>query len=410
MKILHINRTDCGTGAARAAYRIHCALRMSGFDSIMWVCHSGSSDWTVGSPLSKFEQFLARLSPHVANFLGRCLRTDNEIMHSFGLFSSPWIKHINCSDVDIIHLHWVGAEMLSIPDISRIKKPVVWTFHDMWGFCGAEHISFDDRWRKGYNSQNRSINERGPDLNRWTWERKRKYWKKPIHIVTPSSWLSSCVRQSALMRDWPVKVVPNCLDTERWQPIDQKLARHLLNLPLDVPMLAFGANGARVNSSFHKGFDLLVGALKCLRQQVDDLEILIFGELTPEREPAFGFPVHYLGYLNDDISLRCLFSSADVLVVPSRAEAFCQVASEAHACGTPVAAFDIGGLKDVILHRYTGYLAEPFNVNDLASGIAWLLKNDLGDACRRHAVETFSINPIAKAYVEIYQEVICSKN
>ena len=40
--------------------------------------------------------------------------------------------------------------MLSIADIAKIKKPIVWTLHDMWAFCGAEHYTTDKRWINGY--------------------------------------------------------------------------------------------------------------------------------------------------------------------------------------------------------------------------------------------------------------------
>lgn len=41
---------------------------------------------------------------------------------------------------------------------------------------------------------------------------------------------------------------------------------------------------------------------------------------------------------------------------------------EATACGTPCVGFNIGGMSDMIEHKYTGYLANPFDPNELASG------------------------------------------
>lgn len=61
------------------------------------------------------------------------------------------------------------------------------------------------------------------------------------------------------------------------------------------------------------------------------------------------------------------------MAVPSRLETFGQTASEAHACGTPVVAFNTGGLADIVAHRETGYLATPFDAQDLATGIEWVL-------------------------------------
>ena len=128
-------------------------------------------------------------------------------MHSPAIFSSGLTEKINQSDSDVVHLHWLHREMLSIKDIVSIRKPVVWTLHDMWAFCGSEHYSTDFRWSDGYHRNNRPVGDGGFDLDRWTFERKKRYWRQPFHIVCPSQWLADCVRNSYLMHDWPVSVV-----------------------------------------------------------------------------------------------------------------------------------------------------------------------------------------------------------
>jgi hypothetical protein len=97
----------------------------------------------------------------------------------------------------------------------------------MWGFCGAEHISWDKRWLDGYNVDNRPKHESGLDINRWTWLRKVKYWKKPIQIISPSTWLKGCVNKSKLMKNWPCKTIPNVIDTKLWKPEDKSLSRQI---------------------------------------------------------------------------------------------------------------------------------------------------------------------------------------
>ena len=85
-------------------------------------------------------------------------------MHSFNWFPSLLDREINKSDNDIVNLHWIQNEMISIESISRIKKPIVWTFHDAWAFCGTEHYPNgleDDRYIKGYKKNNRPSNESG---------------------------------------------------------------------------------------------------------------------------------------------------------------------------------------------------------------------------------------------------------
>ena len=339
----------------------------------MWVNKATAGDWTVDGPATKVAKALAAVRGHAASPLVKTLKTANPIIHSPAILPSQWVKRINDSDADVVHLHWVQGEMLSIGDIGRIRKPIVWTLHDMWAFCGAEHLAWDDRWRDGYRRDNRPAHESGFDLNRWTWQRKRKHWRRPMHIVTPSRWLGDCVRESALMRDWPVSVVANPIDTERWKPLEQSLARDLLGLPAHVPLLLFGSHGA--NHAHHKGFDLLLQALEHLRDDPRALgmELVVFGQRAPQSPPNLGFPIHYTGHLHDDLSLRALYSAADAMVVPSRQEAFGQTASEAHACATPAVAFHTGGLPDIVEHQHTGYLAKAFDTEDLAHGIAWVL-------------------------------------
>lgn len=63
------------------------------------------------------------------------------------------------------------------------------------------------------------------------------------------------------------------------------------------------------------------------------------------------------------------------MIVPSRQEAFGQTASEAMACETPALAFAHTGLLDIIDNKINGYLAEPYDTDDLAHGIEWILNN-----------------------------------
>ena len=411
MKVLQLNYSDINGGAARAAYRIHHAIRDSGIDSQMLVNVAASGDWTVQGPTSKWAKAIGRIRPQLATPLRKLLRTGNPILHSPAALPSSWPERINVSDADVVHLHWVQGEMLSIADIARIRKPIVWTLHDMWAFCGAEHYTTDHRWRDGYRRDNRPDHEDGFDLNRWTWLRKRKHWRKPIHIVGDSYWISDCASKSLLMRDWPVTTIHYPLNTNTWKPIDQRHARQLLGLPQDCPLLLFGAIGGGKDP--RKGVDLLLAALAqlCCDPSLHNLQLVVFGQLAPQTPPQLGFPVHYTGHLQDDLTLRAFYSAADVMVVPSRQEAFGQTASEAHACGTPVVAFNTGGLPDIVDDRVTGALAEPFDPASLAAAICWLLEDEqrlqaLGAAARKKAERLWNPARVAALYAEVYGNAI----
>lgn len=414
MKVIQINYSDISGGAARAAYRIHHALRGIGVDSRMWVNSATAGDWTVQGPEGKVDKVLTRLRTSIGALPNKLLQTGNPIIHSSAWLPSDWVQKINTSDADVVHLHWVTGEMLSVQDIGRIRKPIVWTLHDMWAFCGAEHYTEDYRWKEGYESNNRPAYESGFDLNRWTWERKLKYWQKPLHMVTPSRWLAECVRQSALMQDWTVTVVPNAIDTNLWSPVDKKLARQMLHLPHDVPLLLFGAISIKGESDPRKGFGLLKSALEHMKGQIPGLELIVFGSLAPRNLPNIGFPLHYTGHLCDDSSLRLLYSAADAMVIPSRQDNLPNTGVEALSCGTPVIAFNTCGLPDIVDHEETGYLAKAFDVEDLARGIQWVISDEerhkeLSNNAREKAVKRFSYPEVAQRYLTVYKQAIMDK-
>ena len=411
MKVIHLSFSDIIGGAARSSYRIHHSLLKAEINSRMWVNKAKTDDQTIEKPTGIIERILTELrSPLISNSLVKILKTKNMIIHSPSVLKSRWIKLINASDADIVHLHWIQNEMLSISDIGQIKKPIVWTLHDMWAFCGAEHYTQDHRWRDGYLKNNRPANESGFDLNRWTWKRKEKFWKTPIQIVTPSKWLAECVNESKLMHNWPVNVISYPIDTDFWKPISKKITRELLGLPKDVPLLLFGAFDS--DKDLRKGYDLLLSALENLKDQpkFHDVELVVFGQNKPKLPTKHAVPIHYMGKIHDDETLRAIYNSADAMLIPSRQDNLPNIAVEAHACGVPVISFNVGGLPDIIEHQKTGYLAKPFEIEDLTNGILWFLshpdKKHLNNYTREQAVLKFSQKKVAEEYFNIYRNLL----
>lgn len=189
-------------------------------------------------------------------------------------------------------------------------------------------------------------------------------------------------------------------------------ARQQLGLPLDVPMLLFGA--IHGGQDPRKGLDLLLDALTHLRDdpRAHGLQVVVFGQRSPKVPFDVGFPMHYMGHVHDDQRLRALYNAVDALVVPSRQDNLPNTGVEAHACGTPVVGFDVGGLSDIIRHETTGYLAAPFDTVSLANGILWTLQSDrqvLSAATRQRALQCFSPPVVAAKYLEVFQSVLAFK-
>ena len=412
MKIIHCNSADCGGGAARAMMRLHSALDGAGIETRVRVRIKASENANIIGPADRMGKALGLVRPAFGRVLENLLGVTEGPYRSFNLLPSGLARELNSSDADLVHLHWLGDECMSIADIGAIRKPVVWTLHDMWAFCGSEHLADDGpdaRWRNGYSGAASGSMSTSIDLDRLVWKRKRKYWKAARQVIAPSHWLAACARGSALMADWPIDVIPNVLPTDIFRPLDRSACRQLIGIADAVPLVMFSAHNAIDDRN--KGWDLLEPALQSAAAMVPGLECVIVGAERPTafREPRF--PIHWLGRIHDERLLPVIYGAADVVAVPSRCENLPQVATEAQACGRPVVAFATSGLNDVVADGVTGHLATPYSSAELGAAISSLL----GDrakalafslAATERANELWSPSAVIPKMLQIYGNVL----
>ncbi|MAO13061.1 glycosyltransferase family 4 protein [Marinobacter sp.] len=410
MKVLQVSTFDLKGGAARAAYRLQAALDGTGLASQLLVQAKSGDDTAVIGPESKVARGMGLLRPTLDLLPTMAYRNRTQT-----LFSPAWlpfsglVSQINRLAPDIVHLHWVNGGALSISDIAKIKAPIVWSMHDMWAFTGGCHSDSGCGHFTETCGRCPVLNsDKKRDLSFRVQSRKRRVFdnKTDIQFVGVSSWLANCAKESSLLKKFDVTAIPNPLDTHVFCPVSKSLARELLGLPKNRPLVLFGAMNALADPN--KGFVQLKKALSLL--QNDEVELVIFGSSQPEDESPFGQRSHYMGYLHDDVALKLLYSAADVMVVPSYQEAFGQTASEAMACGTPVVAFGATGLLDIVDHKVNGYLAEPYKPEDLAAGIKWVLLNSeafaLGDNAVAKVRRCFDYPVVAERFLRLYRELL----
>jgi len=406
---LILSTSDIEGGAARAAYRLHTGLRSVGVSSQMLVRAKLSRDKAV---MPK-RDWLTKLGPSLNHWPVRGYNNRDNTMFSTQWFPDSIVSSVNEINPDIVNLHWVCNGYLKIESLRNFNRPIVWTLQDMWPMTGGCHyIQGCDKYQNKCGSCPQLGSNQENDLSRKVWQRKWKAWKDlDLTIVTPSKWMSECVETSSLFRDLRIETIPFCLDTTAYYPHDKAIARQILQLPQTKKIIVFGALAA--TSDKRKGFNLLVEALQklSLSGSTENTEIAIFGSSSPETSLELGFKVHYLGHFNDDLSLSLAYSAGDVMIVPSLQESFGQTASEALACGTPVVTFNATGLKDIIDHEQNGYLAQPYNSEDLAQGITWVLQNHdrhlkLISNAREKAIKTFSLHIQAQKYLSLFEELL----
>lgn len=351
MRVLHLTT---GLSKQSAAYRLHHALLKSNIDSYVYVGIRGfSEERVIYNKSDILLKVLARLERLLLKFYPK--RTNLPFNISF--FNNASIKIINDLNPDIIHLHWI-CQFVSLKFLAKLKKPIVWTLHDSWGFTGGCHIPLScQKFVSGCKACPHLNSESIFDLSSLIFNYKVNSLRKiKINIIGPSKWMTKQANSSSLFKNFTIRNIPNCIDTEFFSNKDKNISREKFGIPLNKKIVLFGANNAL--RDWNKGFDLVFESWKNLLNFVDknSVELVIFGSKDIEFDKELN--IRKIGYITDPLLFPYLYSSADVLINASRSENFSNVILESLSCGTPVVAFNIGGNSDLIISGRNGYVVD----------------------------------------------------
>jgi glycosyltransferase involved in cell wall biosynthesis len=210
-------------------------------------------------------------------------------------------------------------------------------------------------------------------------DRKKKLYAENdnLYFVSPSRWLCNCARESKLTKEKPVYYIPNAFNDKNFQPVDKEDVRNVLNLEKDQIIIAFGA--VRVDGPY-KGWKELHQSLEILHGRLDfnKVTVLVFGSNIDNKIlEGIPFRTKFMGFLKDEYSMSLIYNASDVLIAPSLAETFGYVVMESLSCGTPVVAFNVGGIPDLIKHKSNGYLAMYQDPADIAKCVIYCLENKI---------------------------------
>ena len=415
MKPVLLNTYDQIGGAARAAFRLHQGLRRIGLDSRLLVQRKTSDDPSVQGPEGRLAKAVARARPFLDSIPLWRYSSRRGGLFSPALLPDGLARRIAVLGADLVHLHWVAGGYLRPESLAKIGRPVVWTLHDSWAFTGGCHVPGGCvRYREACGACPALGSERERDLSRRVIERKRRAWDRAtLALVAPSRWLAEAARSSALFRGASIDVIPNGIDLARFKPFDRSAAREFLGLRQDRSILLFGGVGSLADPN--KGFPILVDALERVVSQLGvlNVELVVVGQSRPEPPPRLAVPARFVGPLGDEESMALYQAAADALVLPSLQENQPNMVIEAMACGTPTIAFRAAGLPDLVEHERTGFLADPYESEGLARGIAWVLEDDtrrkdLGEAGRRRAERDHDLEGVARRYRSLYERLVAA--
>ena len=410
MKVLTLSAQDIEGGAARAAFRISQSVIQQNIE-LEFLCDQKKSDAPfVRGPRGIFEKISAMAKAPVDRLpLYYYPQRKN---NPWGVNWKNWGRGQDAlkSDADLVHLHWISNGFLGMNEIPEIKKPIDWTMHDMWGMTGGCHYTEGcERYQKSCGSCPQLKSHSSRDLSSWTLNQRLEKWRglENLTLVAPSKWLAQSFEESAVFTGKKCQVIPYPIDTEVFRPQAVELVRDLLRLPRDKKLVLFTAMSA--TSDPRKGFQFLSPLLKNLESSYskDELELVVVG--ASEGPQGFGshFKTNFMGRLFDDLTLSLVYSACDVSLAPSVQENLALTVMESLACGTPVVAFRIGGMPDMIESQKNGELAELGNVEGLAEGVRLALKNSEWRTHARNSVlEKFSQAQVGSQYAQLYQNIL----
>lgn len=409
MKILHLNHSDSIGGAAKFAYRLHKSLLSANHDSYM-CCSSvnviDSRIFRVNPEKSSQNNFLrAKWAQTIDSQIRRLEKTNIKSFKSPGWVGAVGSKWINNSDFDVVNLHWINGGLISIKEIGRITKPIVWSMLDMWPFLGAEHYAQESdlyRMKKGYMKSNRPLLDSGVDICRKSDQLKKRYWNENISFVAPSNWLAKIATQSHLLSDVSVSVIPAALDISLFSPRPD-----LFSDSYSPDTFSIGYGGAL---SGRKGWELFRKFLNTYNEKLFGSTVIVFGSPITDRFQSEFYNVKQAGRIKDEKELVSLYREMDVLLFPSTLETYGLIAQEAQSCGVPVVCIRNTGTEDVVDDGRSGFVIRG-EIEEVIQALLLIKENPekqkfLAHGARNRAIALWSQDIVAKQYANLYQSRI----
>ncbi len=397
LKILHIN-TYQGGGSGMAAMRLHKALLQHGYDSNFLFLDKGNVTKTEFQYAKRryWWIFILRVLKKLGLPFTVEQRNDYSIrkykykveMFSFAntaythLHEHPLIKNS-----DIIHLHWISDFVDFRSFFGNIKKPLVWTLHDMNTFLGGFHYKGDE---ERYVEFMRTLDDNQKAIKK---NALQQVATDKLSIVTPSAWLGELSKQAEVLSRFPHYHIPNAVDTNIFKVLTGKNRR---KSKINILFVAESLH------NYRKGFDLALDVLKDA-EIINSCHFMAVGYVKKSlRIPH----ITYFGIVNTEQRMSELYNEADIFLLPSREDNLPNSMVESLCCGTPVVGFAIGGLRETITNGRNGYLAEEVSPAGLKQALLTCMVNI--DNLDREVIATeahakFSGEVQVKAFAEVYQ-------
>jgi D-inositol-3-phosphate glycosyltransferase len=305
-------------------------------------------------------------------------------------------------DHDLVHTHYWLSGLVGLQLKCRHGIPLVHTMHTM------------ARVKNSNLGNNQAVE---PDVR----ERGEAAVVHEADVLTASTSDEAAeLRSHYGAKSEQIMIVPPGVDLRTFHPCDQPKSRAQFGVPQDIQVILFVGRIQRL-----KAPDVLIKAVaELVRREPgrrDRLQLIIIGGPSgsdPEWSKTLG-PLAVEQGIEDMVDFRPhsarselfrWYCVSDVVAVPSYNESFGLVALEAQACGRPVVATDVGGLRHTVRDHYSGLLVSGHDKREWADALATILDDHddrirMGVNAAAHA-STFSWDNTAAATLQAYRRAM----
>ncbi len=408
MHVLHINKDYTGTGADRCARELFLQMPALGIQSAMWIADPRPDLPPDARALRKtLERFTFPLEsvPDLTDWRHR------------GTIQA--LRGITPEQFDLVHLHILHSGWISLKAVHELcaRMPAVWTLHDEWALTGG--LTYDLTGlisAAGIKQLSKGMIRYVPYHRyheNYKWRRTRRFLKhwlpQPRTVICPSQYMCNLAKNRGVFP--AARIIPLIHGTRMPEFPESTMSRQEAKQSFGIPpdkatIMMISAD----LSQAHKGIALGLQAIKKITRP-ERLHVLLLGSSAAKMAAEIPHISTTCTWVNDDHTLAKAYRAADIMLMPSLGEALGYVALEALACQTPVVAFRIGGLPEIIGDNERGLLVEPFDISQMSVQLEKLmdhpdLRHALGQSGRQWVQQQCNMDAYLRRMAEIYRETL----
>ena len=304
---------------------------------------------------------------------------------------------LRANQPDIINAHnlhsagWPIALIRTCLDYA----PVVWTLHDCWSFLGSFYPTHSPAPSAKLISEIKSF-----------WESLMgNPAKHKLCATTPSTWMKNQAEASH-WNEYQVDCIHNPIPDSYFSPKDRLACKRALELKEKKTTILCIAGNLKEE---RKGGMILNSILT--EEWSSDAEFLLIGKGDSHHISSKN--VKSLGFINDEISLQIAYNAADLVLHPAPIDNLPNTVAESLSCGTPVLAFDTGGLPEMVIPQQSGWLVPPSDHAEMINTLKGILHtrsySALRNSSRSTASEKFQSSKIGKEYQDLFISCTAAK-